>query len=254
MDHDGVHGEQQNALDDEQVVGIHGADRLDRLLEQRPEIVLVEDSWWDRQRMGFVEDVIARDPRRVLEARRHRLPGLIEILLPVGRQPEIGIRRKRGRRQRRAPGVLRQRIPVRDADGRPSRRARVAEARTPAKPKVHVENDVEPVPVEHRHPAGDPFEVRPVDPAAHRLELGPIDAQTDDVEARALHQCGVRLVERRRRTLRVHHERVGVEAAEEHLSALLVDDPAAVRPQPGEPLVIGAVPGGRHRGGQAAGR
>src|SRR5438445_13692155 len=48
VDHDGVHGEQQDALDDEEVVGIDGADRLDRLLEHWPEVKLFEDAGWDR--------------------------------------------------------------------------------------------------------------------------------------------------------------------------------------------------------------
>ena len=132
VNHDGVHREQQDAFDDEQVVRIHGADRLDRFLEHRPEVVLVEDAGWDRQRMGFVEDVVARDPGVVFEARGHRLPGSIEVLLPVGREPEVGVGDERCRRQRRAPGVLRQRVPVWDADRSPSRCTRVAEARAPA--------------------------------------------------------------------------------------------------------------------------
>src|SRR5207247_11072031 len=68
LNHHGVHGEQQDALHHKQVVGIDGANRLDRLLEHRPQVVLVKDPWWDWKRVGFIEDVIARDPRAVLEA------------------------------------------------------------------------------------------------------------------------------------------------------------------------------------------
>src|SRR5438067_1429244 len=84
VDDDGVHGQQQDAFDKEEVIRVDGADRLDRVLEHRPQVVLVEDAGWDRQRMGFVEDVVARDPGVVFEARGHRLPGYIEVLLPVG--------------------------------------------------------------------------------------------------------------------------------------------------------------------------
>src|SRR2546425_2523589 len=53
-----VHGEQQDALDEEQVIRVDAADRLDRLFEHRKEVELLEDAGWDRQRMRLVEDVV----------------------------------------------------------------------------------------------------------------------------------------------------------------------------------------------------
>ena len=182
--------------------------------------------------MSFVEDVVARHPGVVLESGGNRLPGSIEVFFPVGGKPEVGIRRNGSRRQRWAPRVLRQGIPVRDADGGPAGRAGIAEAGTPTQTEVHVEDDVEAVPVQHRDGAGDPVEIGLVDPAARRLELRPVDPKADDVEARLLHERGVHLVERRGRVFRVGDERVVIEAAKQHLAPGAVDDLPIAGAQP----------------------
>src|SRR5439155_25326942 len=127
--------------------------------------------------MRLVEDVVTGHPGVVLEAGRDRLPGQVEVLFPVGRQPEIGVGHERGGRKSWAPGLV-QGIPVADADGRPGGCAGVAKVRAPAKTEVHIEDDVEPMPVERRDRAGDPVEIGLVDATARWLELRPIDPQT----------------------------------------------------------------------------
>src|SRR5438874_8466036 len=120
--------------------------------------------------MRLVEDVVTGHPGVVLEAGRDRLPGQVEVLFPVGRQPEIGVGREGGGRKSWAPGLVHG-IPVGDADGRPGGCARVAKARAPAETEVHIEDDIEPVPVERRDRDGDTVEIGLVDAAALWLVL-----------------------------------------------------------------------------------
>ena len=124
--------------------------------------------------------------------------------------------------------------------------------RAPAKTEVHIEDDVEPVPVERRDRADDPVEIGLVDAAALWLELRPIDPQTHDVEACLLHEGRVHLVERRRRVIGIGDQRGNIETAEQNLAPDAVDDLPIAGAQPAHRRL--AVVRRRHRGRQAAGR
>jgi len=117
---------------------------------------------------------------------------------------------------------------------------------------MHVEDDVEPVPVERRDRAGDPVEIGLVDAAALWLELRPIDAETDDVEACLLHEGRVHLVERRRRVIGIGDQRGNIETAEQHFTTGAVDDLPVAGAQPAHRRL--AVVRRRDRSRQAAGR
>src|SRR5439155_213636 len=78
--------------------------------------------------------------------------------------------------------------------------------------------------------------------AANRFEPRPIDPQADDVEPGSLHQGGIGLVEWRWGILWIGHQRIDIEAAQQHRPAGGVDDPAVIGSQPGERPVAHAVP------------
>ena len=78
--------------------------------------------------------------------------------------------------------------------------------------------------------------------------------KADDVEPGSLHQGGIGLIERRRRILRVDHQRIDIEAAQQDRAAGGVDHPAVIRLQPGERPFAHAGPGGRNRSGETPGR
>ena len=97
---------------------------------------------------------------------------------------------------------------------------------------MHIEHDVEAMPVQHRHRAGDAVQIDLIETTAHRLELRPVDAKSHHVEPRPLHQGGIHLIERRRRVLRVGDQRIHVETPKQHLASGAVDDLSVTDPQP----------------------
>jgi len=78
---------------------------------------------------------------------------------------------------------------------------------------VHIQHHVQAVLVQHGDRGRDPVQVRGVDAAPAGLELRPVDAQANHVEARALHQPAIPVVQGRRRILRIRHKGVRIETA-----------------------------------------